>query len=112
LVIYEQKLEDYKLTDAYQLFMNKFNISEAEFTQFGIQETIVIEPSIIEKEWNKLKSNILHRENVTFVRGYGRDTKGTRLYMDLYKHLFGHYKFEKDGTNNAKHIQFQIVNFS
>lgn len=95
-------MEDNTLKDAYQLFMNKFNISEEEFIQFGIQETIVIEPSIIEKEWNKLKSNILYGENVTFVRGYGRDAKGTRLYMDLYNYLFNHNFFEKDGTNNAK----------
>ena len=70
--------------------MNKFNISESEFIQFGIQETIFIKSDIIEIEWEKLKSNIENGINVTYVRGYGRDAKGARLYMDLYKHLFGH----------------------
>lgn len=82
--------------------MSRFNISEEQFIKFGIEESIVIESELIKIEWENLKYKIYNGSEDTFVRGYGRDAKGTDLYMDMYKVIFGHNCFKKDGTNNSK----------
>lgn len=90
------------MRDGYQLFMQRFNIDQDQLIQFGIDETIYIVDSVVKNEWLQLKRNIYSGEQKVFIRGYGRDAKGTELYMGLYQDLFGHNNFFKDATNNAE----------
>lgn len=82
--------------------MEKFNISEEQIIEFGIKETLFIPNDKVNNVWQQLKQNIVEGDGQVFVRGYGRDAKGTDLYMKLYKELFGHNQFYKDATNNAE----------
>lgn len=90
------------MKDGYKLFMDRFNINEDDLIRFGIDETIYVIESTVKDEWEQLKSNIYNGGQKVFIRGYGRDAKGTELYMGLYKELFGHNNFFKDATNNAE----------
>ncbi len=98
------------MLDSYLQFMQKFNISEDEFIQFGIENIIYVKVDTetnrrkFEEDWNNLKKSIL-TPNVdepqdVFIRGYGREAAGTDLYISMYKEIFGHDNFMKDGTNN------------
>jgi hypothetical protein len=90
------------MKDGYKLFMDRFNIDEDELIRFGIDETIYVNDSIVKEEWAQLRSNIYEGRQKVFIRGYGRNAKGTELYINLYKELFGHDNFFKDATNNAE----------
>lgn len=35
-----------------------------------------------------------------YIRGAGRDAKGTQIYLDFYKRVFENYNIKKDLTNN------------
>ncbi|MCB9179685.1 MAG: hypothetical protein H6590_09725, partial [Flavobacteriales bacterium] len=50
-------------------------------------------------EWEELKRRVFHNEPV-FIRGFGRDAKGTKAFQVLYKHLFGNEHVKKDPDNN------------
>ena len=90
------------MLDGYKVFMERFNISDNQMIDFGINETIFITKDTVLDEWKVLKERVLAGNTKIFVRGYGRDAKGTQLYMDLYRELFGHDNFIKDPTNNAE----------
>ncbi|WGG48108.1 hypothetical protein [Rossellomorea sp. DA94] len=90
------------MKDGYKVFMDRFNITENQMIEFGLNETIFIPKTDVYDEWRLLKGNIFEGKNKVYVRGYGRDAKGTQLYINLYKELFGHSHFIKDPTNNAE----------
>ncbi|MGP4061463.1 hypothetical protein [Halobacillus sp. H74] len=90
------------MIDGYKMFMEKFNISDEQMIQFGIEETLTIPDHEVKSEWSILKENVYHGNNKVYVRGYGRDARGTEQYLKLYKELFGHNNFYKDPTNNAE----------
>lgn len=87
------------MKDAYQVFMNRFNISNEELIGFGVKESIFIEDSI-DEHWKELKSNVEKGKQKVFIRGYGRDAHGTEMYLKMYREIFGHSNFEKDPNNN------------
>lgn len=90
------------MIDSYKTFMEKFNISDEQMIVFGIKETIFVPNNNVKNEWIQLKKNIFEGSNGVYIRGYGRDAKGTDLYLKLYRELFGHNQFFKDATNNAE----------
>ncbi|MFC7783306.1 hypothetical protein ACFQWC_02295 [Rossellomorea sp. GCM10028870] len=90
------------MIDGYKVFMDRFNITEDQMIDFGLKETIFIPKNDVYDEWQLLKENIIEGKERIYVRGYGRDAKGTQLYINLYKELFGHNQFIKDPTNNAE----------
>jgi hypothetical protein len=94
------------IKDSYQCFLHTFNIKKDELYEFGLNETIFPPPDKVYEYWDKLKNRIYNNETV-YVRGYGRDAKGTELYINLYKHLFNNSKIIKDPTNN--HIPQKLI---
>jgi hypothetical protein len=98
------------MMDSYIEFMKEFSISEEEFIDFGIKNTIyaqIDEPrkkQEFENHWNSLKKSIEVPNEVdpqlVYIRGYGRDAAGTELYLSMYKDIFMHSNFLKDATNN------------
>ncbi|WP_379969619.1 hypothetical protein [Ectobacillus sp. sgz5001026] len=89
------------MIDAYDVFMSKFGINEEELIKFGVEESKFIDKTKVKNHWEKLKFNIETGNQTVFIRGYGRDAKGTNMYIEMYKELFGHSNFKKDATNNA-----------
>jgi hypothetical protein len=90
------------MLDGYKVFMERFNITENQMIDFGIKETIFIPKDIVYEEWQYLKERVYTGKDKIYIRGYGRDAKGTDLYINLYKEVFGHEKFFKDPTNNGE----------
>jgi hypothetical protein len=89
------------MSDSYARFFKYSKISKEDFFEFGLSETIYAPYEKAEAEWKKLKQKIENNEK-TYIRGFGRDAKGTHLFQELYKHLVGNYKVTKDPTNNAE----------
>jgi hypothetical protein len=86
--------------DSYQVFLDKFNIDKESLYQFGIENTILPEKSLVEKSWEDLKHRVYNNQKVA-IRGAGRNTNGTSVYLAFYEFLFGNNNIQKDPTNNA-----------
>jgi hypothetical protein len=91
----------YALKDSYQEFLEELKINKEDFFQFGLNKVIYIDNEKVRKNWDNLKSRVLNNGEV-FIRGYGRDAKGTDMFIDLYKHMFRNNNIRKDGTNNQR----------
>ena len=91
------------LKDAYEIFFKEFEIDLERLAQFGINETIKIEPEKAKIEWDILKKKLSGEiPEIVYIRGAGRDANTTQLYLDLFENLFPNVIFKKDPTNNAK----------
>lgn len=90
-----------EVLDSYERFMAKFNIDKEELYQFGMSETILPSIDLVAENWKDLKKRIFNN-GVVKIRGYGRDAKGTELYLGLYKHLFKNTNVKKDASNNSE----------
>ena len=89
------------MRDSYQNFFNHFNINFQNIIDFGVEiDTIYPEPERIESEWRNLIHCIESNQEV-YIRGYGRDAHGTKMYQELYKMLLGNENIKKDPTNNS-----------
>lgn len=88
------------IIDSYERFITRFNIQKEDLFEFGLRETILPPLDQVEKHWEDLKKRI-HSNDIVTIRGYGRDAKGTSLYIGLYKYLFDNNNVKKDSTNNA-----------
>uniref|UniRef100_UPI003F490E5B hypothetical protein n=1 Tax=Niallia taxi TaxID=2499688 RepID=UPI003F490E5B len=89
------------MLDGYKIFMQEFNITEDRLIEFGIKETVYVDQDIVREEWKALKSRVLDGSSKVFIRGYGREARGTDLYLTMYSNIFGHNQFFKDPTNNT-----------
>ena len=89
------------MLDSYENFLSEFKISEEQFLDFGIKSVIYIPHDKAKENWNYLKNRI-NNDGEVFIRGFGRDAKGTPLLLDFYKHLLGNSHIKKDPTNNSQ----------
>jgi hypothetical protein len=89
------------MLDSYENFLSEFKISENRFLDFGIKSVIYIPADKAKENWDSLKNKISNDEEV-FVRGFGRDAKGTPLLLEFYKHLLGNSHIKKDLNNNIQ----------
>jgi len=88
------------MRDSYARFFSEGFITKEQFFKFGLEDVIFAPIKGSEEGWNQLKSNIKNKEKV-FIRGFGRDAKGTVLYQEFYERMLG-IKIKKDPTNNAR----------
>lgn len=88
------------MKDSYERFLSRFNISKDEFYKYGLEETIFPSFDKAEAMWSRLKEKIRNNEEV-HIRGYGRDGKGTALFVDFYRRATGNTNIQRDSTNNA-----------
>lgn len=72
--------------DSYQEFLNHSSIDKDKV--YAWRGSASIFPNINEASnaWVNLKNRILNNQTV-YIRGYGRNTQNTQLYIDLYKAL-------------------------
>lgn len=89
------------MRDSYIRFFTKGHISIEQFFEFGLEETIYAPIEEAEREWGLLKRRITNNEEV-FIRGFGRNAKGTHLFQKLYSQLLGNNCVKKDPTNNSE----------
>lgn len=87
--------------DSYVEFLAYYDITNESILEWGLENTIFIELEAATESWNELKKRILDNREV-YIRGFGRDAKGTELYLNLYKFLFNNVNVKKDATNNDK----------
>lgn len=85
--------------DAYNKLFEHYD--RQMFFERGIEDIIFIDDAEIKKHWHNLKKAVFENGTV-YIRGYGRDAKGTKLYLKLYDKMFENYSVEKDPTNNAE----------
>lgn len=86
------------MIDSYELFLSKY-VSKDDFFNFGLSETIYINDDKVKDYWELLKKNIKDDKPVP-IRGFGRDAKGTNLFVDFYAEVFSNSNVFKDSTNN------------
>lgn len=102
------------MREAYQTFFQHFKIDFQDIIEFGVElDTIYPKPNEIQAEWKSLIDSVLNNNEV-FIRGYGRDAKGTYLYQELFKIILNNDNIKKDSTNNTKPTQLlqKITGFS
>ena len=88
------------LKDGYELFFDYFDeISHNKMIDFGLSNLITTPEEVAQKEWQIIKNKLINNDEL-FIRGYGRDAKGTDLYFHLYSEVFGNHSIKKDSTNN------------
>ena len=85
--------------DSYYGFMNHFGIKPKALFEWGMKAIIFPPEEMVEAEWEALKKRIINNEEV-IIRGYGRDARKTKLYIDFYKYLLHNDHIKKDPTNN------------
>lgn len=86
--------------DSYDIFLNKFGITKQEFYDFGLKNTIFMPDDLIKEYWENLKHRVLTNQRVV-IRGYGRDAKGTPIYIQFHEYVFNNTSIVKDGSNNS-----------
>lgn len=89
------------MRDSYEQLFSRGLITKDQLFEFGLSETIYVDIRTAENEWEALKDKIQFGEEV-FIRGFGRDAKGTHLFKKFYSNLIGNHKVTKDSTNNAE----------
>ena len=95
------KVEEKEVLDAYEIFFEAFKMKKEDFYNFGLEHTIFLPDNLVKEYWENLKKRVLENEEV-YIRGYGRDAHGTKLYLELHKKLFQNEKVNKDPTNNTR----------
>ena len=89
------------MIDSYKVFLEKFQITEDDLIQFGLDNIISIDINKAREEWNRQKENILNGGTV-FVRTYGNrnDTRTRAILIDFYKDIYPHLEVITDSTGN------------
>ena len=86
--------------DSYEKFLKKTNITKEDFFNFGIEETIFGNVLVAKSKWKEISERIRDKcQNTFYIRGYGRNSSNTDLYIEFYKEVF-EVNVEKDGTGN------------
>lgn len=91
---------DINMRDSYKQLFSTGLITKDQLFEFGLSETIYVDTKTAEIEWESLKDRIQYGKEV-FIRGFGRDAKGTHLFQKFYSNLIGNHQVTKDPTNNA-----------
>ena len=80
--------EGEKVRDGYERFLSRFGISDEQFFEFGMDETICASYEVAEEYWEKLKSRIENNE-IVYIRRFTQDRKGRKnlLCLDFYKYV-------------------------
>ena len=89
------------MRDSYINFFSEGYMSKEQFFEFGLKETIYAPYEKAERGWNHLKNRIKNNEEV-FIRGFGKNAKGSHLFQELYQRLVGNDRVKIDSTNNAE----------
>ncbi len=87
--------------DAYNKFMKDFDINQNNLFEWGIDNTIFPDVQLVDKAWKDLLDRIYNNQKV-YIRGYGRNGHGTKIYSDFYSFLLGNEYVIQDPTNNSK----------
>jgi hypothetical protein len=66
-----------------------------------LQETIYAPLDKARPAWSDLKTRITNNHQV-YIRGFGRNSNGTHLFQEFYKHVLGNENVTADPTNNAQ----------
>ena len=86
--------------DSYLNFLEKFNISNEDFIEYGLNDIIFVPNDKVISEWEILKNKVYSNQEV-YIRGMGRDATGTKYMLEVHKNLFGNSNIKKDPSNNA-----------
>ena len=87
--------------DSYYDFMNHFGIKPKDLFDWGVNAIVFPSDKMVDIEWQNLKRRIFNNEAV-YIRGYGRDAHGTKMYTDFYGYAFKNFHVIKDPTNNNR----------
>jgi hypothetical protein len=86
--------------DSYLNFLEKFNISNEDFIEYGLNDIIFVPNDKVISEWDILKNKVYSNQEV-YIRGMGRDAASTQYMLKVHKSLFGNSNIKKDPSNNA-----------
>jgi hypothetical protein len=85
------------MKDAYDNLFK--NYDKDKFFADSLEAIIYIDTNKIAINWQETLRKLNNDEEL-FIRGFGRDAKGTDAFLTLYKYLFSNNKIRKDPTNN------------
>lgn len=85
------------MKDAYDNLFKTYD--KDKFFTDSLEAIIYIDTSKIIINWQETLRKLNNDEEL-FIRGFGRDAKGTDAFLTLYRYLFSNNKIRKDPTNN------------
>ena len=89
------------MRDSYQRFFDEGHISKDQLFDFGMRETIYADHDLAKRRWEELKERIRTNQHV-HIRGFGRNSGKSHLYLCLYKKVFGNENVEIDRLGNSE----------
>jgi hypothetical protein len=89
------------MLDSYLEFFSKGYLTKEQFFEFGLESLISSPLPEAEFEWQALKNRI-HSNGEVFIRGFGRNSSGSKLFTSLYGALLNNHNVKVDPTNNAE----------
>jgi len=89
------------MRDSYERFFSEGYISKEQFFDFGIRETIYAPLDAAKNRWEELKQRIKSNQPV-YMRGFGRNSNGSHMFQEFYKHILGNENVLIDPTNNKE----------
>jgi hypothetical protein len=89
------------MRDSYLEFFSKGYLTKEQFFEFGLESLILSPLENAEQEWQLLKKRIYSNGEV-FIRGFGRNSSGSKLFLSLYEKVLNNYNVKIDPTNNAE----------
>lgn len=85
--------------DSYERLFSSNLLNKDQLFRFGISETIFVDVETATREWELLKERI-RSGNKVYIRGFGRNAKGSHLFQKLYSVYFGNENVITDPSNN------------
>lgn len=73
------------MKDAYDKLFEKY--PKNQFFKDSFEQIIFVDFEKANENWTQQMNALLNNEKL-FIRGYGRDAKGTEFFLKLYKNLF------------------------
>lgn len=89
------------MKDSYSHFLERFNIKENDFLEYGKESIIYVSKDIAKKEWENLKYRITHNKEV-YIRSYGNNGKNSKIFIDFIKYVFKNDQIKIDLSSNSK----------
>jgi hypothetical protein len=88
------------MKDSYEILIQNYINGNEILKKFGLNETIFISNDQAIEKWKEIKSSILKNE-VVYVRRYGRGGKNDLILKSFYKEIFKLTKIKFDPSNNS-----------
>ena len=85
--------------DAYDILLQKLQLSESDFAEFGLKSILYVEFEIKKTQWEEIKKTASSKDSLLYIRKYGQQGLNSNWFKTLYVSIF-ECQIIEDPTNN------------